>query len=85
MITTIVLIPVAYNNARKVCELIQEQKFEKHLDLMSYIEQHLHLDEDEEAENVLIFDLNDFMDEVNNQELDNLENYFMSYVNFKKS
>ena len=79
----IVLIPIVYHNSRKVCELIQEQKFEKHLDLMSYIEQHLHLDEDEEAENVLIFDLNDFMDEVNDQELPDLNGYFMSYVNFK--
>ena len=39
----IVLIPIVYHNSRKVCELIQEQKFEKHLDLMSYIEQHLEL------------------------------------------
>ena len=73
-----VAIPVEpYDNARKVCELIQEQVFETYQDLRN--ELHYQLGVQDEDEKPSFYSLNDFMDECNDQ-LFNLENYFISYV-----
>ena len=86
MKTIIVLIPVAFDNARKVCEHIQTNTYtaENPLGCCTMLRTELNKALDitgEVDENPLMFDLSDFMDECNNQEI-NMENYFMTYVNF---
>ncbi len=90
MTTSIVLIPVAFDNARKVCDLIENQKYNNTTELRDFLKKELvrkkseDEDEDEETENEqpLIYDLTDFMEEVNDQNLDVMTNYFISYVQF---
>jgi hypothetical protein len=78
METCIVLISVDYVNARKVCNLIENQKFDSRENVRKMIDKELN------EENVIayvgIFRLTDFMEEVNDQNLDNLTGYFISYV-----
>ena len=86
MQTVVVLIPVAFDNARKVCENIQTNTYtaEKQLGCCNLLRTELNkaLDiTDEVDECPMFFDMNDFMDECNDQ-LINMENYFLSYVNF---
>ena len=69
MKTTIVAISVNFSNARKVCNLIQEQVFETYQDLRNYLIIHLEID--------------DFMEECNDQ-LFNFEGTFISYVKVGK-
>ena len=76
METCIVLISVDFVNARKVCEAIQNQKFDSRDSARKTIKGQLGEDE----EHVSIFRLSDFMDEVNDQYLDNLTEYFISYI-----
>ncbi len=78
--TVMVAIPVDYTNARKTCELIQNQVYQSYLDLRNYLDKELEVDyEDEETEKPVFHNLNDFMDESNDQYL-NLEGYFIGYV-----
>jgi hypothetical protein len=86
MQTVIVLIPVAFDNARKVCENIQTNTYtaEKQLGCCNLLRTELNQAlgiTDEVDECPMFFDMNDFMDECNDQ-LINMENYFLSYVNF---
>ena len=86
MQTVIVLIPISFHNARKVCENIQFNTYtaEKQLGCCTLLRTELNKElgiVDEVDETPLMFDLNDFMDECNDQEI-NMENYFLSYVNF---
>lgn len=91
MTISVVLIPTNYSNARETCNLIENQKYGKTDDLRSFLKEKLSLssNEDEEVtvdsdENyVLIYNLSDFMEEVNDQQLDVLTNYFISYVQFE--
>lgn len=76
METCIVLISVDFVNARKVCEAIQNQKFDSRESVRETIKEQLGEDEG----HVSIFRLTDFMDEVNDQCLDNLTEYFISYI-----
>lgn len=78
METCIVLISVDYNNARKVCNLIENQKFDSRESARETINKGLN-DDDIDGD-VSIFRLTDFMEEVNEQELDDLTNYFISYI-----
>lgn len=79
--TVMVAIPVdPYHNARKVCELIQDQVYQSYKDLRDYLDKELGVDyEDETTDKPVFYNLNDFMDECNDQ-LFNLENYFIGYV-----
>ena len=77
METCIVLISVDYNNARKVCNLIENQKFDSREIAKKRIKELLNSDS---VGHISIFRLSDFMEEVNDQYLDNLENYFISYI-----
>jgi len=77
MATHIVLIPVDYNSSRKVCEQIQSQKYKTIDELLTDIQSKLGSDT---TEGVLVYDMNNFMDDVNNQELDILTEYFISYI-----
>ena len=86
MQTVIVLIPVAFDNARKVCENIQTNTYtaEKQLGCCNLLRTELNQAlgiTDEVDECPMFFDMNDFMDECNDQ-LINMGNYFLSYVNF---
>jgi hypothetical protein len=78
METCVVIISTAYDNARKVCNLIENQKFDSRENVRKMIDKELN------EENVIayvgIFRLTDFMEEVNDQNLDNLTGYFISYV-----
>ena len=76
METCIVIISVINSNARKVCEAIENQKFDSRESARETIKEQLG---DYEG-GVSIFRLTDFMDEVNNQELDNLQFSFISYI-----
>lgn len=79
---TIVAISIDFYNARKVCNLIQEQVFETYQDLRDYINIHLEIDEDDE-EQPQFFSLDDFMEECNDEEF-NFQGTFLSYVKIGK-
>jgi hypothetical protein len=86
MQTVIVLIPVDFHNARKVCENIQNNTYtsEQQLGCCNLLRTELNKELgiiDEVDECPIFFDLNDFMDECNDQYI-NMENYFLSYVTF---
>jgi hypothetical protein len=76
METCIVLIPVINSNARKVCEAIENQKFDSRENARETIKEQLG---DYEG-GVSILRLTDFMDGFNNQELDNFQFSFISYI-----
>jgi len=78
--TVVVLIPVDYNNSRKVCEHIQNCKFESDTKARQDIYIKLGEDVTDDTNDIIMYDLNDFMDEVNDQNLDNLSDFFMSYI-----
>jgi hypothetical protein len=78
--TVMVAIPVdPYHNARKVCELIQNQVYQSYKDLRDYLNDELGVDQDSDDEQPVFYNLNNFMDECN-EELFNVKNYFISYV-----
>jgi hypothetical protein len=77
METHIVLLPVEYNNSRKVCEAIQNQKYKTISEALVVITSKLEI---ESLSDILIYDMNTFMDAVNDQDLDVLTEYFMSYI-----
>jgi hypothetical protein len=74
----IVTISVDYSNARKVCETIENQKYDSLNDLRNRLELHLGVN-DSDKNQPQFFSLTDFMDECNDQYLD-LESVFISYV-----
>jgi hypothetical protein len=76
METCVVIISVINSNARKVCEAIENQKFDSRENARETIKEQL----GDYDGGVSILRLTDFMDEVNNQELDNLQFSFISYI-----
>jgi hypothetical protein len=79
----VVLIPVdSFSNARKVCELIENQTFGTLTHLNNVLNEELVRD-DEDGDEVTALKISDFMDAVNDQDLDNLTNCFISYVNIE--
>lgn len=78
--TVMVVVPVAYHNARKICNLIEKQEYKSMADLRIQLDKDLDIDyDDDETDKPTFFSLTDFMEECNDQYL-NLENYFISYV-----
>jgi hypothetical protein len=75
MSTQIVLISVDHNNARKVCEYLENMVYPTYNALFETLSDKLGSNE-----GFLIFTISQFMDEVNDQILDNLSEYFISYV-----
>jgi hypothetical protein len=67
---TVVLIHTDYDNARKVCERVEGE----------FIEDFDNHPEFQDIDNYMVYGLTDFMDLVNTQELDNLGEYFISFV-----
>ena len=84
MNTQIILIPVDYLNSRKVCESIENQTFETQVDAIRAAKKDLVSDE-EEPNDILIFTMTDFMDTCNNQELDTLTEYFITYITIRNN
>jgi hypothetical protein len=76
METCIVLISIDYVNARKVCNHIENTKFNSRDEVRETIKNQL----GEGDSHVAIYRLTDFMEEVNDQGLDDLSNYFISYI-----
>jgi hypothetical protein len=76
MNTQIVLISVAHVDARKVCEQIENTTYPTLTALKDTLKEKL----DDVNEGVMVLTISQFMDEVNDQLLDNLEGYFISYV-----
>jgi hypothetical protein len=79
METIVVLVPVDANNSRKICENMENEKFDSINDIWKYLE-------DKTAvhwSNVLVYRMTDFMEAVNDQDMDTLTEYFMSYVQVK--
>lgn len=74
----IVIIPVGYHNSRKVCEAIENQKFDSTHKLLELL-----IKEGINGSEVNILKMTDFMDSVNNQELDVLTDSFITYVQIK--
>ena len=81
METIIVAIPVCYGNARRVCNLIENQVFESYGSLRTYLDKELDVNEDDDNQ-PQFFELSDFMEECNDQ-LFNFEGTFISYVIIK--
>jgi hypothetical protein len=76
MNTQIVLISVDHVNARKVCEQIENTTYPTLTALKDTLKEKL----DDVNEGVIVLTISQFMDEVNDQLLDNLSEYFISYV-----
>ena len=74
--TQIVLISVDHNNARKVCEQIENTTYLTLTALKDTLKEKL----DDVNEGAMVLTISQFMDEVNDQLLDNLTEYFISYV-----
>ena len=81
METIIVAIPVGYGNARRVCNLIENQVFESYGSLGTYLDKELDVNEDDDSQ-PQFFHISDFMEECNDQ-LFNFEGTFISYVTVK--
>lgn len=76
----IVIINTEFTNSRKTCENIENQSFESREELLEYIRKNTDCTEEELKQEIHILEMSDFMDAVNDQVLDNLENSFISYV-----
>jgi hypothetical protein len=82
MKTIIVVIPCKYTNARKVCESIQNGTYKTESKLIEVLKSELEFEE--EATKPMVLNMSDFMDLVNDQELDNLSDCFISYVTIEE-
>lgn len=82
----IVFIPADYTNSRQVADAIKGQSFESTTKLREHIEEQLEKEEGETVDGeILIYNLIDFVDEVNDGILDVITNDFISYVNLPDS
>jgi O-phosphoseryl-tRNA(Cys) synthetase len=80
--TRVVLIPVDYLNSREVCESLENKGFDNETKLMKFINKELKRGDIDGS--VLVYTLSGFMDEVNDQNLEVLTEYFISYVTLKE-
>ena len=72
----IVLMRVRSNtNARKLCEHIENTTYEDIIEFRKSMGN---------KEGIEVYTMSTFMDMVNSQELDNLSNYFISYIRLNK-
>lgn len=67
------MLSVKFNNARKVCELVQNTTYKGKDDLITYLE-----NQNVCSTEFYILNISEFMDACNSQEL-NIESYFISY------
>jgi hypothetical protein len=81
----LVLVTAEYDNAKEVCEKLNKQTFKNTHSVREEFDFMLETDEEfGDIEEVLIYDIEDFVEGVNSQELDVLANYFMSVVNIEE-
>lgn len=79
MSVVIVVIPVSYSNARKVCNLVEGQTFFSDSSLRDYINENLELvDELDDEDLPKFYSLTDFMEECNNEDFD----YGCSFISY---
>ena len=76
METIVVLISTDEANSRKICENMENEKFDSINDVWKYLK-------DKTENETLVYRMTDFMDAVNDQDMDILTEYFMSYVQVK--
>ena len=85
MTQVLVLVTADYDNAKEVCEELNKQTFKNTRSVREEFDSLLVSDEEfGDIEEVLIYNVEDFVDGVNNQELDVLANYFMSVINIEE-
>ena len=85
MAKVLVLVTAEYDNAKEVCEQLKDKTFKDTYSAREEFDSLLEHDEEfGDIEEVLIYNVEDFVDGVNNQELDVLANYFMSVVNIEE-
>lgn len=85
MTQVLVLVTADYDNAKEVCEKLNKQTFKDTRSVREEFDSLLVSDEEfGDIEEVLIYNIEDFVGGVNNQELDVLANYFMSVVNIEE-
>ena len=82
MKTKIILIDVAYLDARKLCEAIENMAFNNEQELKEKLKEMVRDSYVVLIPHFGIMELTDFMDDFNNEEK-YLNNYFISYINFK--
>jgi hypothetical protein len=70
--TFIILISVQNPSARKRCESLENTKYPSYKELREAL-----------LDGELFYSLSDFMDEVNDQRLEDLSDYFITYVHTK--
>lgn len=80
METLVVLISVDYFDSRKLCELMENQEFDTINDVFKYLNEKMSV-----KCQAFVYRMTDFMEAVNDQELDNLSEFFMSYVKVKNA
>ena len=79
METIVVLIPVDEIGSRKICENMENENFDSINDVWKYLEDKTEV----HWSNVLVYRMTDFMEAVNDQDMDILTEYFMTYVQVK--
>lgn len=72
-----IIISVDFDNARKVCETIENMNFDTFQDVAKYLNKH-------DIDKANIITISDYMDAVNDQYLDNMTESFISYVTIGK-
>lgn len=77
----VVIVPVDYHNSRTLCERIKNQNWETLVSLNDFLYKE---GINGSSGDVLYFNLSEFIDGVNNQELDVLTESFISYVKIGK-
>lgn len=80
---TIVVIPVHYNNARKVCNYIENKEFKSYTELREVLNFELGIANEGGKTEPQFFSLSDFMEECNDQLFD-FEGSFISYCEILK-
>lgn len=86
MITSILLIPVAYTNVRDVINTVEGQTYPTTKDLRDFLTKELKIegaDNEEEMVDIQLYNLSDFT-QASNDDLINYEGNFICYVHFKK-
>jgi len=82
MTQLIVLIPVDYTNAKQVAYSLRNLGFKAHKDLVDRLKNDLECEEEdkEDIEEPQIYTIDEFTDEINDQLIDELGAYFMTYA-----
>lgn len=75
MATHIVLVPAGGDLGRKFCEQIEDLTFKSEIEFLDEYQ--------DEKLSLQLYPLTDFMDAVNDQEIDDLSRHFITYITIK--